>query len=63
MIELKHCPFCGGEAFIDCFKTSEMFMPTVYVPKCRKCKAEINVPFRTELAAAVAWDRRENDGV
>ena len=56
-IKLKPCPFCGGEAHIDCFTG----LDRPYFPVCNNemCIAgDTIVTFSTENEAAEAWNRR-----
>ena len=68
MLELKPCPFCGGEA--EWVET-----PTNYVHyvRCKKCNAMVGRTTRTQdyrrrklwfenaTGAIEAWNRRVND--
>ena len=59
-IKLKPCPFCGGEAHIDCFPG--LYRP--YFPVCNNemCIAcDTIVTFLTEKDAAEAWNRRTDN--
>lgn len=51
MIELKPCPFCGGEADID------VFGPDILFIFCKECGAESDA-FPTAGEALVAWNTR-----
>ena len=55
MINLKPCPFCGGEAILlSNFRGAEYFI------ECRVCTVE-TAPYDTEEEAAEAWNRRWDD--
>ena len=64
MIELKPCPFCGGEAQRDSNNAHngdvmddfEWF--SVYCPKCLCASTP---PFSTPWEAEAAWNRRSGD--
>ena len=68
MIELKPCPFCGGEAMRT--KTENTIQDTVwgcyhYGVSCSdpNCVGFDIVPrYRTYASADEAWNRRANDG-
>lgn len=54
MNELKCCPFCGGEADIQCVPT---FEGIYYYGLCLKCK--VHTRYRaTESEAATDWNTR-----
>lgn len=55
MIELKRCPFCGGEAIL-----LSNFWGAEYFIECRVCTVE-TAPYDTEAEAADAWNRRVGD--
>ena len=60
MIELKPCPFCGGEAilFADTFDDGKIFVVNAH---CDSCGATGN-DFHDEKQAIEAWNRRvENE--
>lgn len=52
MIELKPCPFCGGEAEIEC----ETHGFKVYTVSCRLC--DLHAAGMSEEVAVMAWNRR-----
>ena len=59
-IKLKMCPFCGGEAHIECF----LGLDRPYFPVCnnKMCIAcDSMVTFLTEKEAAEAWNRRAGE--
>ena len=51
-MEIKKCPFCGGEARMHDHLVS-------YYIECVNCKAGIEQ--RTDTQAIEAWNRRVND--
>lgn len=53
-VKLKPCPFCGGEAHIQCIPH---FEGKHYYGLCLTCKAK-TLPEKTEDAAAVHWNKR-----
>ena len=56
MIELKPCPFCGGEAEITHYDGDG------YLPHCTKCAGMVETWFKHEEEAVEAWNRREPEG-
>lgn len=59
MIELKHCPFCGSEAFLaeyDYAFDDNGYVAT-YGVECNGCHAAI-FEYDTAEEAADAWNRR-----
>ena len=62
--ELKPCPFCGGEADVNCFPTDYPTEHCCAYIKCTKCGAEISREGRIEDASRLikqviaAWNRR-----
>ncbi len=55
MAELKHCPFCGGEAKLKPFK-SGIFSKPIYYVVCRCCGCQTAVQLE-EADAVEAWNR------
>ena len=63
MSELKRCPFCGGEAEIiyEDFEYDPDCMSLLYCRvKCLDCEAGTHW-YKSDLAAARAWNRRVKD--
>lgn len=62
-VELKPCPFCGGEAFMRKLYTT-YFVDAKHDENC-PMNVRLN-PYEshwvTRLAAEEAWNRRANDG-
>ena len=58
MVELKPCPFCGGEAFK--FKMNDHGF-VLFSVVCHECHAKTNAT-TTEERAVEAWNRRVSDG-
>ena len=56
MIELKPCPFCGGEANLVQGSSGKL-LPWV---RCRDCGAETS-DYDSVEEAAEAWNRRADD--
>ncbi len=63
--ELKPCPFCGGEAVVDCDKGA---YGTVFAYAfCKKCNARtrefgVRYDICAKDEAINAWNRRWKDG-
>ena len=59
MEKLKPCPFCGNSAY---YHISHKYHDhkTRHVIKCTRCNASME--YRSEKAAADAWNRRAGDG-
>ena len=55
-LELKPCPFCGGEAVIN-----PVFDLHVYFVHCKNCDCAIGRFYRDKCDAIEAWNRRVND--
>jgi len=56
MEKLKPCPFCGGEAQIECTSTANAdCLSKIFVIRCTKCELRAPKPFRI-------YARIENDG-
>ena len=53
-VELKRCPFCGGEAILS--TGGEHFV----IPECKECGAKLPASFGTdkEANAVTLWNRR-----
>ncbi len=61
MDKLKPCPFCGGEAEIQCFECLfESFEGRRYAVECKFCSCSLEL-FETEEEAVEAWNRRVGD--
>ena len=59
-IKLKPCPFCGGEAHIDCFPGLDRpYFPACNNEMCIAC--DTIVTFLTKKDAAEAWNRRADN--
>ena len=41
MTELKPCPFCGGEAYIE--EESDSFSTVQYVARCKNCLVDVRI--------------------
>lgn len=58
--ELKGCPFCGGEAFID--ERQNPAFGQYFVPMCYECEmGHANLGFLKKKDAVKAWNRRTSD--
>ena len=59
MTELKPCPFCGGEAKIECIECTPTInaecLSKTFVIRCTKCRLSAPTPFRI-------YARIENNG-
>ena len=59
-MELKPCPFCGGEAEHEDF--SDGFFVWCRV-ECKRCQVSVTLPRRDGLCTGIkAWNRRYVDG-
>ena len=60
MIELKHCPFCGGEIKIYCAEKSSvhLFDHVERSDDCALLTPEVIHGARTYEEAAAKWNRR-----
>jgi len=60
--ELKSCPFCGGEAFINTpikYLVDGELVPAAYYVNCKKCKASNGSCYGEGAEEAIeAWNRR-----
>lgn len=62
MIELKPCPFCGGEAKIH--KSGFEYwtsMPHNFTVYCVACGASVRRFYENEQKSIEAWNRRATD--
>ena len=62
MVELKPCPFCGGEA--EFLYHSRIKRPVIYDffrCGCKECGLRYPKFFRVEREAIEAWNRREGE--
>ena len=68
MIELKPCPFCGGEATpVYCENGNRYTSNILYLSKrgtikCQKCEVVLPRTYSSVSKAIEAWNRRANDG-
>ena len=60
MIELKPCPFCGGDAKIETFKTA-MEADARYRVRCGSCWCQTDWEYWSAEDVATAWNRRVDD--
>ena len=59
--ELKPCPFCGGVAKLNTFKTKKLYLRSVgYFIECTVCKNRTTMNLNAEDSIE-AWNRRAND--
>lgn len=58
MSDLKHCPFCGGEA--ELLITPHVPKGNDYTPRCRdaSCAGRITKKWINKETALYAWNRR-----
>lgn len=56
-VELKPCPFDGGEAWIIEDRGDRGSLPLLYRPQCKKCGADRG-GYRTKAEAVEGWNRR-----
>ena len=60
-MELKPCPFCGGEATIE--KINQKSLPCLWQVWCSGDNHEVSVlSDKSEKVAIAAWNRRCVDG-
>jgi Lar family restriction alleviation protein len=50
--QLKPCPFCGGEGFINIY-----YPKSIYYPQCKWCDLDL-APCTSKEEAVTAWNRR-----
>ena len=55
-IELKTCPFCGGEGYVICGSSFEHGFPS-YAVECEKC-GTVGIVKASEQEAIEAWNTR-----
>ena len=60
-IELKPCPFCGGEADVICHKFKAMDDSDTYEVRCRRCYSRTQPFYPSQEWAAKSWNRRVRD--
>lgn len=66
-IELKPCPFCGGNAVPVYCEHGSRYTSTVIYPlkrgtvKCKKCEVCLPEVYNTVTLASEAWNRRAGD--
>lgn len=58
-VDLKPCPFCGGEAVVDTITTAMEKKPR-FRARCVKCWCKTDWDLWSADDAAEAWNRREN---
>lgn len=56
MSELKRCPFCGGEAKIDCYLYFDEFND--WFIRCTSCFCRTRT-FKTKKSAILTWNNRK----
>lgn len=61
-MELKPCPYCGGEA--EMIITCHVPHGHEYTPRCKdtRCAGRLTKKWLSEEAAIAAWNRRYGDG-
>lgn len=60
MKELKQCPFCGGEAYVQ--KHDFDMLNSTYGVICLECCCETYQFYNTQEMAIEAWNKRVKDG-
>ena len=62
-MELKPCPFCGGEAAIGSGEEVRTMRPELYYYiQCQKCRAVgWSYPFKSAEQGIEQWNRRYDD--
>ena len=59
LIDLKPCPFCGGQANV--IEHRFHGLDSSYGLQCKKCKAETYQFYESEEKAIKAWNRRAGE--
>ena len=59
LVDLKPCPFCGGEA--DVIEHLFHGLDSSYGLQCKKCEAETYQFYRSEEKAIKAWNSRAGE--
>ena len=59
LVDLKPCPFCGGEA--DVIEHLFYEHDSLYGLQCKKCKAKTYLFYESEEKAIEAWNRRAGE--
>ena len=57
-LEIKKCPFCGGEAVVC--QSKSYTGRTYYYVVCGKCRTEQGKTYSTKQYAIKIWNRRTN---
>ena len=66
-VELKRCPFCGGEAtpvYIEKgsrYTSNVLYLQKSGTIKCKKCEIELPRRYSKITKAIETWNRRAND--
>ena len=63
-MELKPCPFCGGEAFLEPYKARKGYEASIQCSRCLCSMSTITYDDEEEAVKVVseAWDRRADNG-
>ena len=59
-MNLKPCPFCGGENAVVTIRINTKHAVRFHV-RCRQCSCMLNRRFVCEAEAIEAWNRRADD--
>ena len=59
LVDLKPCPFCGGEA--DVIEHLFHGLDSSYGLQCKKCKAETYQFYKSKEKAIEAWNHRAGE--